>query len=220
MSFDPCFDVTPTTAPLISPLLPCRDTATQTGIVRHDAGSPQRAVLEDFVRREFCTHFGARIRHFMPELLALHGKDGGIRAVVGSRAAATETLFLETYTQQPIEDALAARNGFWVPRERIVEIGSLACRSASAAIAIIRALVPHLLSAGFTWVVFTGADTVMNVFHYLGLTPRELCPANAALLGPARRDWGSYYDHNPYVCAGRIQDGVFASYPVASRRPQ
>ena len=180
---------------------------------RHDRTSRQRAPLESFIRDEFLTHFGAQVCHFMPELLALRDVGGAVRAVVGCRAAAAEPLFLETYTREPIEAALARRNGFFVPRERIVEIGSLACRNATAAIAIVRALVPHLLRAGFTWVVFTGADTVMNVFRYLGLSPRELCPADPALLGDARHEWGSYYDHHPYVMAGRIEDGLRACSP-------
>ena len=220
MSFDVCFDRTPAAPHVAPPLVIGRGTATEATIVAHGADSPQRALLEDFVRREFLTHFGARIKQFMPELLALHGADRTIRAVVGCRAAATEPLFLETYTRQPIEEVLAVRNGFWVPRERIVEIGSLACRNAKAAIEIVRALVPHLLNAGFSWVVFTGADTVMNVFRYLELSPRPLCPADARLLGDARNDWGTYYDHNPQVMAGRIQDGVFASHPLAARRRQ
>jgi hypothetical protein len=216
MSFTPCFDVAKPPALLNAGTV--LEPAAATGLlVSHDRFSPQRAPLEEFVRREFFAHFGARIRHFMPELLALHGQDGAVRAVVGCRAAAAERLFLETYTREPIESALAARNGFFVPREHIVEIGSLACRSAGAAVAIVRALVPHLLRAGFSWVVFTGADTVMNVFRHLGLEPRLLCEADAGLLGDARRDWGTYYDHNPKVMAGRIADGASAE-PVRARR--
>jgi hypothetical protein len=203
------------------PALRATDPAPQAGLARHDRRSPLRPVLEEFVRREFFAHFGARVRHFMPDLLVLHGAEGGVRAVVGCRAAAAEPLFLETYTREPIETALAARNGFWVPRESIVEIGSLACRNATAAIAIFRALVPHLLQAGFTWVVFTGADTVMNVFDHLGLAPRTLCPADPSLLGDARHEWGTYYDHNPHVMAGRIRDGACASRPLRARqKPQ
>ncbi len=218
MSFDQCFGVAP--APLFDTTeIPLRPTTT-TGLVRHGASSPQRATLEEFVRREFRAHFGARIRQFMPDLLGLHGPDGSIRAAVGCRAAATEPLFLETYTREPIEIALASLNGFFVPRADIVEIGSLACRNATAAVAIVRALVPHLLRAGFSWVVFTGADTVMNVFGHLGLTPRALCPADPALLGEARYDWGTYYDHEPHVMAGRIADGMAATRMRATRRTQ
>jgi hypothetical protein len=84
----------------------------------------------------------------------------------------------------------------------------------------VRALVPQLLGAGFTWVVFTGADTVMNVFRYLGLTPRALCPADPLLLGDARHEWGSYYAHDPYVMAGRIEDGAVASVAQRLRKSQ
>jgi hypothetical protein len=219
MSFSPRFDLAPHRAPGATPAI----SESTPRLVSHDAFSSQRVLLEDFVRREFFAHFGARVRHFMPELLALHDGDDAIRAVVGCRPAAAERLFLETYTREPIELALAARNGFFVPRERIVEIGSLACRSAAAAIAIVRALVPHLLRAGFSWVVFTGADTVMRVFHHLGLEPRTLCEANPQLLGESRHDWGTYYDHNPLVMAGRIADGAAAvgtRTALAQRRPQ
>jgi hypothetical protein len=30
------------------------------------------------------------------------------------------------------------------------------------------------------------------------------------LLGEARKDWGTYYDHDPHVMAGRIADGLDA----------
>lgn len=219
MSFMPCFDVVPCSAVPHATTVLGPPTATA-GLVSHGRFSPQRALLEEFVRGEFFAHFGAHIRHFMPELLALHGRDGAIRAVVGCRAAAAERLFLETYTREPIELEIAARTGLFVPRERIVEIGSLACRSATAAIAIVQALVPHLLSASFSWVVFTGADTVMNVFRHLGLEPRQLCEADPRLLGDARHDWGTYYDHNPHVMAGRIADGAQARTTRFSQRPQ
>jgi hypothetical protein len=209
MSFDPCYATPP--APAVDVLPHALRFPLTTGLVSHGPGSPQRTSVEEFVRREFLTHFGARIRQFMPELLGLHGPDGAIRAVVGCRAAATEPLFLETYTREPIEHALASLNGFFVPRGEIVEIGSLACRSATAAVAIVRALVPYLLHAGFSWVVFTGADTVVNVFRHLRLAPRALCPADPLLLGETRHDWGSYYAHDPQVMAGRIADGLSAA---------
>jgi hypothetical protein len=220
MSFDAALDFTAASALTTAPTLRRPRAETVARLERHDRTSPQRAALEEFVRSEFLEHFSARVRHFMPELLALRGNDGDVRAVVGCRAAAVEPLFLETYTCEPIEIALAARNGYFVPREHIVEIGSLACRNAAGAVAIVRALVPQLLGAGFTWVVFTGADTVMNVFRYLGLTPRALCPADPLLLGDARHEWGSYYAHDPYVMAGRIEDGAGASVAQHLRKSQ
>ena len=75
---------------------------------------------------------------------------------------------------------------------------------------IVRALVPYLIGAGFTWVAFTGADTVVNVLRRLNLEPLRLCVADCRKLGAARFAWGSYYDHDPVVMAGRLLDGVEA----------
>jgi hypothetical protein len=208
MSFDVGLDyATPAFTPSVPLAVPSRCAPT---LERHDRASPSRAELEAFVRDEFRAHFDARVTQFMPELLALRTSSGTLRAVVGCRAAAREPLFLETYTRQPIESVIARHTGLVIARERIVEIGSLACRSAGGAIAIVQALVPHLLAAGFSWVVFTGATTVMNVFQHLGLAPAPLCPADPLLLGEARHAWGRYYDHAPHVMAGRIADGATA----------
>jgi hypothetical protein len=208
MSFDVGLDhASPAFVPSLPLTIPPRSAPV---LERHDRTSASRAELEGFVRDEFRAHFDARVTQFMPLLLALRTSSGALRAVVGCRAAAHEPLFLETYTRQPIESAIARHTGLVIARERIVEIGSLACRSAGGAIAIVQALVPHLLTAGFSWVVFTGATTVMNVFQYLGLAPAPLCPADPLLLGEARHAWGSYYDHAPQVMAGRIADGAGA----------
>ena len=72
------------------------------------------------------------------------------------------------------------------------------------------ALGPALIEDGFSWVVFTGADTVRNVFRRLHLKPIALCIANKSLLGDAQKEWGTYYEHNPVVMAGRLADGIGA----------
>jgi hypothetical protein len=208
MSFDVGLDLDVPAIPL-SPPLAIRSRLPP-ALERHDELSPSRRELEAFVHEQFRAHFRAYVTRFMPELLALRAGTGELRAVVGCRSAASERLFLETYTREPIEVVLERHTGFAVARERVVEIGSLACRSAGSAVAIVQALVPHLLSAGFSWVVFTGATTVMNVFRHLGLRPSPLCPADPLLLGEARHAWGTYYDHSPYVMAGRIADGTAA----------
>jgi hypothetical protein len=180
---------------------------TCSGLVAHPRGGMQRRQLEDFVRREYCSHFQAHVKEFMPVLLALHDRMG-VRAVVGCRNAANEPLFLEKYTREPIERLLARRLDARVGRDEIVEIGSLACKGARAAVDMVTALVPFLLDAGFSWVVFTGADTVKKVFRHLRLEPTVLCAADEASLGPERDDWGDYYRHHPEVMAGRLLEGA------------
>jgi hypothetical protein len=179
-------------------------------LLSHARGSARRHEIEEFIRREFRDHFDADLKHFMPQLVALHAPNGTVRAVVGCRSAAAERLFLETYTVKPVETLIAERVGIAVPRAQIIEVGSLACVNGRAATEMVLALVPALIRAGFTWVVFTGADTVRNVFRRLRLAPHALCAADQTLLGAERHAWGRYYDHNPIVMAGRIADGLAA----------
>ena len=56
---------------------------------------------------------------------------------------------------------------------------------------MVEALIPFLLGAGFTWVVFSGTDTVKDVLRRMTLAPTVLCRANPGLLGEAHEDWGS-----------------------------
>ena len=175
----------------------------------HALPSKRRARIEQFIRAEFREHFGARITTFMPVLVGLHDSRGEVLGAVGCRSAADERLFLETYTQAPIESVIAERLGVNVRRDEIVEVGSLACRNGRVAMAMVQALVPHLLEAGFSWVVFTGADTVVRVFQRLHLAPQELCIAEQSKLDADQREiWGSYYEHDPKVMAGRLLEGI------------
>ncbi|MGD8341849.1 MAG: thermostable hemolysin [Gammaproteobacteria bacterium] len=183
-------------------------------LVMHTQPSPGRSRIEALIAREFKTHFDADVREFMPTLVGLYDKPGCLKAAVGCRAASTEPLFLESYTNGPIEQLLRVQTGCDVARERIVEVGSLACSSGRAAMEIVTALVPALIEAGFSWVVFTGADTVRNVFRRLDLKPVALCIANKQMLGDQQNAWGTYYDHNPVVMAGRLADGVAALDPI------
>jgi len=178
-------------------------------LATHDCGSARRARIEDFIRREFREHFGARLESFMPVLVGLHDSHGEVLGAVGCRGAAGHKLLLETYTDAPIETVISERFGTDVRREQIVEVGSLACRNGRVAIAMVQALVPYLLANGYTWVAFTGADTVRRVFERLRLRPQELCVAdNSRLTESQRASWGTYYDHDPKVMAGRLFDGI------------
>jgi len=185
-----------------------------TRLVHYRNASAERRQVEQFIVSEYCRHFDARVTEFMPTLVGLHGGDGELQAAAGYRAAADGPLFLEAYTNGPIEQRLRELRGIDVARSEIVEVGSLACRGGRAAMEMVAAMVPVLIEEGFTWVVFTGADTVRNVFRRLQLKPVALCIANKAVLGERQREWGSYYDHNPVVMAGPIADGISVLHPV------
>jgi hypothetical protein len=63
---------------------------------------------------------------------------------------------------------------------------------------------PQLAGLGLEWVVSTLTQELQHLFVRLGITPLALGVADAAQLGAAAADWGSYYDHRPVVVAGRI----------------
>ena len=86
-------------------------------------GSPRRQEAESFIRSVFAHHYGADVSAFAPNLLLLEQNDRTI-AATGWRAASDESLFLERYLDQPIEQAMAKLAGQPVARERIVVCAS------------------------------------------------------------------------------------------------
>lgn len=167
----------------------------------------QRARLQAFIGACFAARHGARIRHFMPHLLALATADGQPCAAIGVRDAASAPLFLERYLDRPVEDEIARLHGTPVARERIAEVGNLATLGAGYARLLIVALTDLLVAEGFEWVVFTATTEVSNSFRRLALAPLVLGTADAARMGDEREDWGRYYDCNPRVMAGAIRGG-------------
>ena len=171
------------------------------------AGDAQRAAFERFIRQRFDEAHGARISSFMPDLFGLHDARQQLSAVCGARVAVEQPLFLEQYLVAPVEQTIARLAERPVVRDEIVEVGNLASISAGSARMIIVIMTCLLARRGLQWVVFTGAASLINSFHRLGLEPLRLCPADPAVLGEQRRDWGQYYEQRPQVFAGSIQLG-------------
>ena len=57
------------------------------------------------------------------------------------------------------------------------------------------------------WVAFTGAATLVNSFHRLGLVPTALAVADPGRLNGDADSWGSYYAQHPQVFVGNIGYG-------------
>jgi hypothetical protein len=77
-----------------------------------------------------------------------------------------------------------------------------------------RALIPqlarHLHRLGYVWVAFTATRALRNSFYRLGLRPLSLTPADPARLADGGASWGTYYDQDPVVMAGKIAHGLRA----------
>ena len=171
------------------------------------AESAQREAFEQFIRQRFVEAHGARISSFMPDLFGLHDAEQQLSAVCGARLAVEQPLFLEQYLDAPVEQIIARLAERPVVRDEIVEVGNLASISAGSARMIIVIMTCLLAQRGLQWVVFTGAASLINSFHRLGLEPLRLCSADPSVLGEQRHDWGQYYAQRPQVFAGSIQLG-------------
>lgn len=166
-------------------------------------GHARRAEVEAFVRRIYADRFGAEVRSFAPQLVALLDEHGRVLAAAGWRDAARDTLFLERYLSAPVDTLLELPG-----RAGIVEVGHLASGQAGEGRRLILQLGPHLAAHGARWVVGTLTEELRHLFARLGITPRALGVADPAALGDEATAWGRYYDHRPLVLAGPLETAL------------
>ncbi|MET0679447.1 MAG: thermostable hemolysin [Burkholderiales bacterium] len=169
---------------------------------------PHRASFEQFIAARFHRAYGARVAHFSPHLLGVRDALAQWQASSGYTPAEGQSLFLEQYLDRPIEGSLASGVGRPVAREGIVEVGNLAAVSAGMARTLIPLLARHLHRLGYEWVVFTATRELRNTFRRLGLNPLRLARADPTRLPDGGANWGSYYERDPLVMAGRIVRGM------------
>lgn len=171
---------------------------------------PARAAFEHFIAARFGRAYGARVTHFLPHLLGVRDGLARWQAAAGYAVASGQPLFLEQYLDGPIEFTIAATLGRPVARASIVEVGNLAAISAGMARVLIPLLARHLHRLGYRWVAFTATRALRNTFQRLGLRPLRLIRADPARLADRGANWGTYYDHDPVVMAGKISLGLHA----------
>ncbi|BBR54282.1 MULTISPECIES: thermostable hemolysin [Pseudomonas] len=168
------------------------------------AGEPDRNSIEHFIHQRFASIHHADVHHYLPELLGLSDSHGRLIAAAGMRLAGDGPLFLERYLDEPVEQAASRLAGADVNRQQVVEVGNLAALSAGSARIMIIVVTWLLAARGLEWVAFTGASTLVNSFHRLGLVPTLLADADPDRLNGERDHWGSYYNQHPHVFAGNI----------------
>jgi hypothetical protein len=169
-----------------------------------DAASPRRREVEAVIREVFARRFGAQVKSFAPNLLLLE-RHGQVLAACGWRGAQAGALFLERYLDAPIDQAVARLTRQRVERKRIVEVGNLAGEKSGSSLHVILALSAHLSRLGYEWVAFTATRELVGIFSRLGLPLLALAKAHPSRLGDEALAWGSYYDSEPIVVAGRIR---------------
>lgn len=170
-------------------------------------GHPQRAEVEAFIAGIFGRHYGARITHWSPWLVALFRRDRPIAAAGYRRAG--EPLYLERYLDAPIEDTIsAAHRGRAIVRPSIVEVGHFASTYPGDGRRLLRPLARHLATLDCHWVTFTATRELRTLFKHFGLVAPSLGRADPARLGPSASAWGRYFEHKPFVLAGELQPNL------------
>ena len=167
----------------------------------------QVMALRRYIQAAYTHEFNARIPHFLPSLLGLYRADGALVGACGLNHASERPLYLEQYLAQPIEAAIETRLGVCPQRQRIIEVGNLACSEPGHARLMFAALCRLLGDNALDYVVFTGTAKLRNSFAHLQLNPVELAPAEAHQVGDDATAWGEYYRCQPRVMVGNINQG-------------
>jgi hypothetical protein len=173
-----------------------------------------RAEIEQFIAAIFFQACGAKVKAFLPTLMSLRDLDGKLIAACGIRNAGAERLFLENYTDQPIEKLLSEKVGSTVLRSDIVEVGNYSVAELGVSRMLLAAIVHQLHATSKQWAVFTAIQLVQNALFKQNIFPKVLCDADINHLPPEdRADWGDYYAQNPKVMAMRRMERRRANRP-------
>lgn len=166
-------------------------------LILADARHPLRPTVEAAVRAVYARQYGATDPVLPPRLMAGLDADGAVRCVAGLRPA---PFFSEIYLDEPIESLLTSVGGQPVARDRIIEVSALAAPRPGAAMALARAVVALCRRDGFEWAFFTATARLRVLLRRAGVPLVPLAPARADRVNEPRA-WGSYYLHDPQVCA-------------------
>lgn len=172
-------------------------------VVDHD--SEERASLEARVRSGFGMHFDACIEGFMPRF-AHYRHTSGATGVIGIRRAADEPLFLESYLNVPVETVIEDVTGALIARDRIAEVGQFVVDDRDIVPSFFRDLVPFLVRNDFDWVCFTGTDRIRALLARIGFHGLPLARADETRVRNSTDRWGRYYDFDPVVILGKLDD--------------
>ncbi len=175
------------------------------------------AVAElSLIQRKYRDAFGASLNPTFGSYMHC-GDSSESGAALGYKRADLEPLFLETYLDEPIEHAVSRALGSLIRRESIVEIGNFAADNALAMVELWGSAANDLGARGEV-AVATLTAPLRRMFARIGLPIHVLAAATPDRLGTDADEWGSYYELDPKVCAGRIVEGQHALTAFLLRR--
>ncbi|MBL6688983.1 MAG: thermostable hemolysin [Pseudomonadales bacterium] len=166
-------------------------------------GEPLYEAACQFTRESYEKRLGCELEAFFPRIFVLSSEDG-ILGVCGIRAADDETLFLEQYLDEPIQQHLED-----TCRGAIVELGGFAARSRFEALLLMGYLAQTLSDEGYKKVACTANLPVRQCLRKLGVPFIEISAADPRRVQAADK-WGDYYQTSPLVLVGDIGGGLDA----------
>lgn len=169
-----------------------------------DENHIDRLEVEAFIYEVFYHAYGAKVKNFMPKLIALKDNEGMLVAAYGMRKASISRLFLEQYIEEPIEILIAKKFNKSIHREDITEIGNLAVINPRNAGILISHIIEHSIQSGVQWCVATAHHSLQNGLIKGGCDVYPLHGVDSQCLSANdQADWGSYYNNQPQIVAVR-----------------
>jgi len=203
-------------------------TTKQTRLDLHAPHSHNRKIIENYIAQQYQQTYDAQITEFSPLLLglctinlnktALNKTDLNENQIpetaLGLKPGFMGKLFLEHYLDAPIEQVIAQHSKQPVDRHHVVEIANLVSTRRGGSLPLFLMMATALNLAGYRWMTFTATPQVEKLVKRLGVNLQTLAPAEAGKLQTATdktktdTKWGRYYDSNPYVLFGNLNEAV------------
>lgn len=153
------------------------------------------------IRQSYRTTFDATIETRPPRLVVTLARNGEISCAAGIRCN-DEGFFSQQYLDAPVDELIAQNSGVAVELSGVLEVGGFACATPFAAYPTLRAVFEWGRSQGIGWGLFTATEEVRRLIRRARITPVLLARADATRVADPTL-WGSYYAHDPWVCAFR-----------------
>ena len=154
--------------------------------------------VKAFIADRFAEQHGAQPCMNYDHWHVVHAQGEQPMAALAVRPASDQALFLETYLNAPIEQAVSGVLGYTVPRDAIVEIGCLAALPTSAMLTLWNATAGSLVGQFLlsrkkleNWLVWIAVDVLyVGLYLYKHLTLTAILYALFVLMAMAGwRSW-------------------------------
>jgi hypothetical protein len=184
-----------------------------------DKHNPIRNLAEKYISDRYNSAFNAQLNSFMPAYMALMQGEQ-IKSLCGFRVAQDEPLFLEQYLNQDAQILLSNLYKQNITRANLIEFGQLASFSKGMSAQHFLLMAEILVEKGYQWCIFTATDPLLAMMARFGIHPTVITEADPSRIADASKVWGSYYQYQPRIVAGNLQQGLAHLRALFAHRKQ